>query len=113
LGAIAARRPLVVEPQAVARAPQAFLALLASERVTVLNQTPSAFRRLLPFNDDGRGLAVLYIAGTGLAQGYHSRPALTARALRRQSVRGWTAPLANRRFRVLGQQRPADVSRPS
>ncbi|CAE6968503.1 D-alanine--D-alanyl carrier protein ligase [Paraburkholderia domus] len=49
---------LVVVPQAVARSPQAFLALLASERVTVLDQTPSAFRRLLPFNRDGRGLAV-------------------------------------------------------
>ena len=123
--------------------------------MTILNQTPSAFRRLLPFNGDCRGLAVrklilggevcppataeawshhcavhngygptettvfatmsaaldgastppigtpianvrayvlderlrpcptgvigdLYIAGTGLAQGYHSRPALTA-----------------------------------
>lgn len=146
---------LVVVPQAIARAPQGFLALLADERVTILNQTPSAFSRLLPFNDDGRGLAVrklilggeicppatakawsrhcavhngygptettvfatmspvldgtrappigapianvrayvldeslrpcptgvigdLYIAGTGLAQGYHVRPALTA-----------------------------------
>ncbi|MBJ3777493.1 non-ribosomal peptide synthetase [Acuticoccus mangrovi] len=146
---------LVVVPQAVARAPREFLALLADEQVTMLNQTPSAFRRLLPFNGDGRGLAVrrlilggeicppataaawsrhcavhngygptettvfatmspaldgtrtppigapianvrayvlderlrpcptgvigdLYIAGTGLAQGYHSRSALTA-----------------------------------
>ncbi|WP_334150927.1 amino acid adenylation domain-containing protein [Hyphomicrobium sp.] len=146
---------LVVVPQAIARAPQGFLALLADERVTILNQTPSAFNRLLPFNGDGRELAVrklilggeicppatagawarhctvhngygptettvfatmspaldgtrpppigapianvrayvlderfrpcptgvigdLYIAGTGLAQGYHARPALTA-----------------------------------
>ncbi|HEY0782584.1 MAG TPA: AMP-binding protein, partial [Thermoanaerobaculia bacterium] len=38
---------LVVVPQPVSRSPQAFLALLAAERVTVLNQTPSAFRQLL------------------------------------------------------------------
>jgi amino acid adenylation domain-containing protein/non-ribosomal peptide synthase protein (TIGR01720 family) len=146
---------LVIVPRAAARDPQAFLALLADERVTILNQTPSAFNRLLPFNGDGRELAVrklilggeicppatagawsrhcavhngygptettvfatmspaldgtrpppigapianvrayvlderfrpcptgvigdLYIAGTGLAQGYHVRPALTA-----------------------------------
>jgi amino acid adenylation domain-containing protein/non-ribosomal peptide synthase protein (TIGR01720 family) len=146
---------LVVVSQAIARAPQGFLALLSDERVTILNQTPSAFNHLLPFNGDGRELAVrklilggeicppatagawsrhcavhngygptettvfatmspaldgtrpppigapianvrayvlderfrpcptgvigdLYIAGPGLAQGYHGRPALTA-----------------------------------
>ncbi|WP_203226074.1 non-ribosomal peptide synthetase [Novosphingobium pentaromativorans] len=49
---------LVVVPQEKARAPEAFLALLADERVTILNQTPSAFARLLPFDGDGAGLAV-------------------------------------------------------
>ncbi|WP_018682948.1 amino acid adenylation domain-containing protein [Actinokineospora enzanensis] len=36
---------LVVVPEEVSRAPALFAALVAEERVTVLNQTPSAFRR--------------------------------------------------------------------
>ncbi|WP_147446830.1 non-ribosomal peptide synthetase, partial [Corallococcus sp. CA047B] len=38
---------LVVVPYFVSRSPQAFLRLLADEGVTVLNQTPTAFRQLL------------------------------------------------------------------
>ncbi|WP_232632058.1 AMP-binding protein, partial [Methylobacterium sp. Leaf118] len=38
---------LVVVPFAISRSPAAFLELLASERVTVLNQTPSAFYQLV------------------------------------------------------------------
>jgi amino acid adenylation domain-containing protein len=38
---------LVVVPRETSRSPQAFLDLLVSERVTLLNQTPSAFRQLI------------------------------------------------------------------
>jgi amino acid adenylation domain-containing protein len=39
---------LVVVPYWVSRSPEAFYDLLQAERVTVLNQTPSAFRQLIP-----------------------------------------------------------------
>ncbi|OOQ43881.1 non-ribosomal peptide synthetase [Pseudomonas fluorescens] len=40
---------LVVVPHAVSRSPEDFARLLSDEGVTVLNQTPSAFRQLMPF----------------------------------------------------------------
>lgn len=47
---------LVVVPYLVSRSPEQFLALLESERVTVLNQTPSAFQQLVEV--DGARAAV-------------------------------------------------------
>ncbi|MFF1423215.1 amino acid adenylation domain-containing protein, partial [Streptomyces sp. NPDC058280] len=48
---------LVVVPQLVSRSPASFLELLARERVTVLNQTPSAFRQLTQAARENRALA--------------------------------------------------------
>ncbi|BAZ21899.1 amino acid adenylation domain-containing protein [Kalymmatonema gypsitolerans NIES-4073] len=44
---------LVVVPYLVTRSPELFLELLAQEKVTVLNQTPSAFRQLIQAEQSG------------------------------------------------------------
>ncbi|WP_411084003.1 amino acid adenylation domain-containing protein [Streptomyces sp. cmx-18-6] len=55
-GALAYGGRLVVVPPDVARAPEEFLRLLADQRVTALNQTPSAFRSLVSLAADGNTL---------------------------------------------------------
>ena len=45
---------VVVVPFLVSRSPEAFYELLASEQVTVLNQTPSAFRQLIQAEESVR-----------------------------------------------------------
>ncbi len=46
-GALASGGKVVIVPQDVSRSPGAFLDLLRRQRVTVLNQTPTAFRQLI------------------------------------------------------------------
>ncbi|QKW22406.1 amino acid adenylation domain-containing protein [Kitasatospora sp. NA04385] len=62
---------LVVVPHAVSRSPRDFLELLRAERVTVLNQTPSAFYQLVQADRDdpevGRELALRTVVFGGEA----------------------------------------------
>ncbi|WP_103380327.1 non-ribosomal peptide synthase/polyketide synthase [Pseudonocardia dioxanivorans] len=59
---------LVVVDDDVVRDPQRFRALLSDERVTVLNQTPSAFRSLVAADrDDDRPLALRHVVFGGEA----------------------------------------------
>ena len=69
---------LVVIPFMVTRSPEAFYELLAREKVTVLNQTPSAFRQLIQAEESvgQRALALRYVIFGG-------------EALEMQSLRPW------------------------
>jgi len=66
---------LVVVPYAVSRSPELFYRLLCNERVTVLNQTPAAFRALVrteEMNGPGEILALRYVIFGGEALDFQS-----------------------------------------
>jgi len=67
---------LVIVPYLVSREPEAFYQLLVKERVTVLNQTPSAFRQLMQVEHDPEDLSLRYVIFGG-------------EALELQSLRPW------------------------
>ncbi|MGH9362996.1 MAG: amino acid adenylation domain-containing protein, partial [Thermoanaerobaculia bacterium] len=90
-GALAYGGRLVVVPYEVSRSPEALLDLLAAEGVTVLNQTPSAFRQLIQAGETAgpRELALRYVIFGG-------------EALELQSLRPW--------FDRHGDERPRLVN---
>ena len=82
---------LVVVPFLMTRSPEAFYELLATEQVTVLNQTPSAFRQLIQAEESvgQRDLALRYVIFGG-------------EALEMQSLKPW--------FDGHGDQKPLLVN---
>jgi natural product biosynthesis luciferase-like monooxygenase protein/amino acid adenylation domain-containing protein len=58
-GALAYGGRLVIVPYETSRTPSAFYALLAAERATVLNQTPSAFQQLSQYEGSREAIADL------------------------------------------------------
>lgn len=65
---------LVIVPFSTSRSPEDFYSLLANERITVLNQTPSAFSLICQIEDSGRSLplALRYVIFGGEALQYRS-----------------------------------------
>jgi amino acid adenylation domain-containing protein/non-ribosomal peptide synthase protein (TIGR01720 family) len=82
---------VVVVPFLISRSPEAFYELLAREKVTVLNQTPSAFRQLIQAEEavGQKELALRYVIFGG-------------EALEMQSLRSW--------FERHGDQEPRLVN---
>ena len=60
---------LVVVPREVTRSPEDFNALLVNEKVTVLNQTPSAFKQLVRVASDALSLRHVVFGGEALDVG--------------------------------------------
>ncbi|HEY6349037.1 MAG TPA: amino acid adenylation domain-containing protein [Candidatus Angelobacter sp.] len=88
-GALAYGGKLVVVPQMTARSPQEFYSLLCTEGVTILNQTPSAFRQLITAQGDA-------------GEKHHLRHVIFGgEALEVSSLRPWYEREINRETRLI------------
>ncbi|MEA2691482.1 MAG: hypothetical protein QOJ16_869, partial [Acidobacteriota bacterium] len=84
-GALAYGGSLVIVPYWVSRSPESFYELLGQEGVTVLNQTPSAFRQLMRAEEEARTAKA-----AGLSQELALRLVIFGgEALELQSLRPW------------------------
>jgi len=106
---------LVVVPWATSRAPDQFLQLLETERVTVLNQTPSAFYQLMAV-DHGRPLALRYVIFGGealdiprLRTWFERRGDITPQLVNMYGITETTVHVTYRPIRADDTGRPSSV----
>jgi amino acid adenylation domain-containing protein len=88
-GALAYGGRLVIVPQLISRSPEEFYDLLCREGVTVLNQTPSAFKQLIAAQAKNRRSHQLRAVIFG------------GEALERQVLKPWHERESNRRTRLI------------
>ncbi|HYH80393.1 MAG TPA: amino acid adenylation domain-containing protein [Longimicrobium sp.] len=85
---------LVVVPWRVSRSPEAFYALLEAEGVTVLNQTPAAFRQLARADEEAAGRGAMRALAL-------RRVIFGGEALEPATLRGWVERRGDARPRLV------------